>query len=446
MKYDVIIIGAGYAGLTAARNLKRAGKNILLLEARDRVGGRIYTKWLDDTTYVDLGGQWIGPTQDKMYALCKEYQTATFSTYDKGKSSLYFLNQLKRYRGLIPPLPLFALLNLNKGIQRITKLSKQIILQQPWLSPDAQLWDKMSANEWMLKTFKNDKARSLFQVAFEAIFATHPANISMLHTLFYIKSGKDFDNLMNIKKGAQQDRIMGGAQSICNKMAVELQDVLQLDKAVISISQNAGGVEVSGAGFLYHAKKIIIAVPPAVAGKIHYEPALPENRMQLMQQQFMGNVVKCYAIYKKPFWREKNLNGLCAMPDELVSVTFDNSPKDGSKGIIMGFALAEKAKQLMQFDEAKRKELVTACFSKFLGKEALYCETYIDHYFTSEAWSLGCYAGMMPLNAITICGKALREQCGHIHWAGTETSDVWNGYMEGAIRSGERASNELMQL
>lgn len=135
-----------------------------------------------------------------MYALCKEYQTATFSTYDKGKSSLYFLNQLKYYRGLISPLPLFAILNLNKGIQRITKLSEQIILQQPWLSPDGQLWDKMSAYERMLKTFKNDKAMSLFQVAFEAIFATHPANISMFHTLFYIKSGKNFDTLMNMKK------------------------------------------------------------------------------------------------------------------------------------------------------------------------------------------------------------------------------------------------------
>jgi monoamine oxidase len=446
MKYDVIVIGAGYAGLTAARNLKRAGRNILLIEARDRVGGRIYTKWVDATTYVDLGGQWIGPNQQKMYELCKEYNTETFATFDKGKSSLYFLDQLKRYRGLIPPLPIFALLNLNKGIQRITRLSKQIVLEQPWLSPDAAVWDKMSAEDWIQRTMKNDKARSLFMVAFEAIFATHPANISMLHVLFYVKSGKDFDTLMNIKKGAQQDRIMGGAQSVCNKMADELKEQLHLNKAVISISQNDDGVEVKGTDFLFEAKKIILAIPPAVAGKIHYEQALPENRVRLMQQQFMGNVVKCYAIYKKPFWRDGNLNGLSAMPDEFVSVTFDNSPKDGRKGILMGFALAEKAKQLMQFDEAKRKELVLGCFSKFLGDEALQCEIYLDHYFTDEAWSLGCYAGMMPPNSITTCGAALREPCGNIHWAGTETSDIWNGYMEGAVLSGERVSRELMHL
>jgi monoamine oxidase len=446
MRYDVIIIGAGYAGLTAARKLQQAGKNILLLEARNRVGGRIYTKWVDDKTYVDLGGQWIGPTQEKMYALCKEYQTETFPTYDTGKSSLFLFNQLKSYKGLIPPLPLFALLNLNKGIQRITKLSKKINLQEPWLSPEAKIWDQMSAEEWMQQTMKNDKARILFQVAYEAIFATHPSKISMLHTLFYIKSGKDFDSLMNIKNGAQQDRIMGGAQSVCDKMAEELKGVLHLDKAVLSISQNEEGVDIKGADFLFQAKKVIVAIPPAVAGKIHYEQALPGNRVLLMQQQFMGNVVKCYAIYKKPFWRERQLNGLSAMPDELVSVTFDNSPKDGNRGILMGFSLAEKAKQLMQFDEARRKELVLDCFSKFLGEGAKDCEIYVDQYFTDEAWSLGCYAGMMPPNAVTTCGAALREPCGHIHWAGTETSDVWNGYMEGAVLSGERVSNEVMHL
>lgn len=446
MKYDVIVIGAGYAGLTAARNLKRAGKNILLLEARDRVGGRIYTKWLDENTYVDLGGQWIGVTQDKMYALCKEYQVPTFATFDKGKSSMFFLNQLKQYKGIIPPLPLFALLNLNKGIQRITRLSKKINLQQPWLSPNAQMWDQMSAEEWIQQTMKNEKARSMFQLAFEAIFATHPKNISMLHTLFYTKSGKDFETLMNIKKGAQQDRIMGGAQSVCDKMAAELKDILHLNKAVVSISQNEEGVEVSGADFLHTAKKIVLAVPPAVAGKIQYQQPLPEKRVQLMQQQFMGNVVKCYAVYKTPFWRVNKLNGLCVMPGQYVSVSFDNSPRDGSKGILMGFALADKAIELMQFDEAKRKELVLDCFSKFLGDAALQCETYVDHYFTDEAWSLGCYAGIMPPNAIINCGAALREPCGNIHWAGTETSDIWNGYMEGAVRSGERVSEELIYV
>ena len=444
--YDCIIIGAGYAGLTAARNLKRAGKNILLLEARDRVGGRIHTQWIDEKTYVDLGGQWIGPTQDKMYELCKEYRIDTFPTYDKGRSSLFFNNQLKRYKGIIPPLPLFALLSLNKGIKRINKLSKQINLEQPWLSTNAAEWDAMNTEQWIQQTMKNETARTMFRLAYEAIFASHPQHVSFLHSLFYTKSGKDFEVLMNIRNGAQQDRMLGGAQNICLKMAEELTNELHLNKAVVSISQNNDGVEVKGEGFSYAAKKVVIAVPPAVAGKISYEQSLPEKRIQLMHQQFMGTVVKCYAIYKKPFWREKKLNGLCAMPDQYVSVTFDNSPKDGSKGILMGFSLAEKAKELMQFDEAARKDLVLDCFSRFLGDDAMRCELYIDKSFTDDAWSLGCYAGLMPPNSITSFGDTLREPCGHIHWAGTETSDVWNGYMEGAVRSGERVSNEIRSL
>jgi monoamine oxidase len=444
--YDCIIIGAGYAGLTTARNLKRAGKNVLLLEARERVGGRIYTKWVDEQTYLDLGGQWLGPTQDAMYALCKEYNISTFPTYDKGKSSLFFNDQLKRYKGLIPPLPLLSLLSLNKGISRITKLSKTINLQQPWLSPGAEEWDRITTAGWMQQTIRNNKARAMFQLAYEAIFACDPARVSFLHSLFYIKSGKNFETLMNIRNGAQQDRISGGAQSICNKMAEELKDELQLNKAVTLIKQSAGGVEVKGNSFTYTAKKIVVAVSPAVANNIVYEQGLPEERTQLMQQQFMGNVVKCYAVYKKPFWRDKKLNGLCAMPGQFISVTFDNSPKDGSKGILMGFSLAEKAKELMQFDEPARKDLVLDCFSKFLGDDAMRCEFYTDHYFTNEPWSKGCYAGLMPPFAITSAGEALRKPCGHIHWAGTETSDVWNGYMEGAVRSGERAAKEILEM
>ncbi len=444
--YDCIIIGAGYAGLTAARNLKRAGKNILLLEARDRVGGRIYTQWINDKIYLDLGGQWIGPTQHAMYALCKEYQVSTFPTYNKGRSSLYFSNQLKRYKGLIPPLPLLALLSLQKGINRINKLAKQVSLQQPWQSPNAQGWDSITTAEWMKQNIRNEKARTMFQLAYEAIFASDPRYVSFLHTLFYIKSGQNFETLMNIRNGAQQYRISGGAQSICNQMAEELKDVLRLENAVTQISQSDKIVEVKGNHFTYKAKKIIVAVPPPLANAITYEQELPEERIMLLKQYFMGNVVKCYAIYKKPFWREKKLNGLCAMPGQFISVTFDNSPEDGSKGILMGFSLAEKAKELMSFDETARKDLVLDCFSKFLGDEAMRCEYYTDQYFTQEPWSGGCYAGLMPPLAITSTATTLRKPCGHIHWAGTETSDEWNGYMEGAVRSGERAAKEILEI
>jgi monoamine oxidase len=443
--YDCIVVGAGYAGLTAARNLKQAGKNILLLEARERVGGRVYTKFLEDGSYADLGAQWIGANQHRIYALAKEFGISTFPTYDKGKSSLYFNQKIKLYKGIIPPLPLFALLNLDAAIKKINRLSKQIDLESPWLSKDAAIWDGISLAQWMDKHLKNSKARKLFTVAAEAIFATDAANIAMLHVLFYTRSGKDFDTLMNIKKGAQQDRIAGGAQSICVAMAAELENCIRLNSGVTSVEQSAAEVIVNGDGFAFAAKKLLLAVPPAVANKIHFAQPLPEQKKLFLQQNFMGSVMKCYAVYKTPFWRQQKKNGLCAAPGEPISVCFDNSPEDGSKGILMGFALAESAKAMLLLSEPDRKKIVLGNFVRYFGNEAALPNYYIDHCFTEEPWSLGCYAGMMPVNGWTSSGAAARSITGHIHWAGTETATEWNGYMEGAVRSGERAALEILQ-
>jgi monoamine oxidase len=443
--YDIIIIGAGYAGLAAARQLKRAGKKILVIEARDRVGGRIHTQTLDDGNYIDLGGQWIGPTQYRMYALAGEYGIETFSTYDKGKSTLYANEKTKLYRGIIPPLPLFALLSLDAAIKKINKLSKHINLDKPWLSPNAAAYDQISLADWMARQMKNEKARQLFTVAADAIFATDASTISFLHALFYTKSGKDFDTLMNIKKGAQQDRIKGGAQSIANKIAHELTECIQLNTEAKYINQLADSVEISGEDFIFSAKKLILAVPPAVANKITFAQPLPDKKRQFLQDNFMGTVFKCYAIYKEPFWRKENRNGLCAAPGQPVSVTFDNSPADGNKGILMGFSLAGKAKELLLLTEEQRKKVVLDCFSKYFGKAAGVPEFYMDKSFTEEAFSLGCYAGMMPLNAWTTIEDGARMVTGNIHWAGTETATNWNGYMEGAVLSGERAASEVLR-
>ena len=446
MLYDTIIIGAGYAGLSAARQLKHAGKNILVLEARDRVGGRIYTQTLSDGNYVDLGGQWVGPSQDRMYALLKDYNIETFHTHDTGKSLMRFHGKLKAYKGIIPPLPIYTLLSLDAAIKKINKLSRQINLEKPWLSPDAHHWDSMTLMTWMEKQMGSKNARQFFQIAAEAIFAANPSEISMLHALFYTKSGRDFDTLMNIHDGAQQDRIKGGAQILANKIAEELKEKIQLNRAVRSIEQQDGKTSVRGDNFSFESKKVIIAIPPALAGRIHYHRPLPAQRDQLMQRTFMGSVLKCYALYPKPFWRDRGLNGLCASNEGYISVTFDNSPADGNIGVLMGFSLANQAKALNTLSPEERKREVLKCFTNFLGEEAAHPTQYLDHSWMDEEWSRGCYAAIMPPGAWTSVGKIMTDPCGHIHWAGTETASVWNGYMEGAVRSGERAAKEVITL
>lgn len=442
--YDVIIIGAGYAGLAAGLALQKAGKKFLLLEARNRCGGRILTEYFSADQYTDLGGQWIGPGHERMYALAKEFGIDTFHTHDAGKSSLLLNGKLKLYKGIIPPLPLFALLSLDRAIRKINKLAKTIDLENPHALPNAALLDSISLEEWMQQQMKNETARKMFAVAAEAIFATDASTISFLHALFYIKSSGNFDYLMNIHKGAQQDRIKGGAQSICLRMAEAMGQAIQYEKVVTQIIQDENGVRVSGDGFSFSASHCIVAIPPVAATDIVFSPAIPVDQWNLMQSSFMGAVVKCYAVYATPFWRKEFKNGLVAAPDEMTSVVFDNSPWDGSKGILMGFSLAEKAKQLMQHNMAERQELVKAGFVKMFGSAAADIEYYTDKSFTEEPFTKGCYAGMFPPGMLTQYNASLATPFQRIHWAGTETSTHFNGYMEGAVRSGEQAAKEIL--
>ncbi|WP_428668224.1 flavin monoamine oxidase family protein [Runella sp.] len=442
--YDVIVIGAGYAGLTATRDLLRAGKTVLLLEARDRVGGRVFTQTFEDGSYVDLGGAWVGPTQDRLYALAKEYSVETFKTYDAGKSTQYFRGKVKRYKGLIPPLPIGALLSLDMAIKKMNKLSKTVNLEAPWLTPNAVQWDSMTLAEWMQKQMSFTTARQFFKVAAEAIWAADPSEISMLHALFYTKSGKDLDMLMNVKGGAQEERMVGGMQTVANRMVETFKDNLRLNSPVKRIEHTAERVTVSGEDFSFEAKHVVVAVPPPVINNISFQPALPSSRTQLTQQMFMGAVWKTYAIYDRPFWRDENLNGLAATPDGHITVTFDNSPKDGSKGILMGFVLGNQAKSFAELSPAQRQDQALGAFATFYGEKALQPLRYLDYTWTPEEWTGGCYAGVLPKGVWTSVGKWLREPIGNIHWAGTETSDVWNGYIEGAVRSGERVAGEIL--
>lgn len=444
-QYDVIIVGAGFAGLTAAHELHKAGKKILVLEARDRVGGRVHTQQFDNY-YLDMGGTWVGPSQDRVYNLLNELNISTFKTYNQGKSTLLMNGKLKHYKGIIPPLPIPALLSLDWAIKKINKLSKTINLSSPWLSPEAKKWDSQTLASWMQKQMSSKTAQKLFKIASEAIWAADPAEISMLHALFYTKSGRDFDTLMNVENGAQEERILGGAQ----KAALELvkllpPDSLKLNAAVNKILQTENEVIVFTNTEKIVSKKVVVAIPPTLCNKIIFEPNLPANRQQLTQRMPMGTVFKCYAIYEKPFWRENEQNGLAASDEGFVSVTFDNSPKDGSLGILMGFVLANKAKDFSNLSETERKGHVLAQFAQFFGEKALNPTKYIDKSWADEEYSGGCYAGFMPTGVWTSLGESLRKPCGNIHWAGTETAEIWNGYIDGAIRSGERAADEIIK-
>lgn len=444
--YDAIVVGAGFAGLTAARQLLAAGKTFKVLEARNRVGGRVHTHYLNERTYVDLGAQWIGPTQDKIYALAKEMKVNTFHTYNEGHNIISLNKQSRSYKGLIPKIDWPSLINVQLLISKLEKLALKVDLKKPWKTPHAKAWDQMTFATFLDKYLYFPNARKILQAGLETVFACTMSEISLLQALFYIRSGTSLDCLLSIEGGAQQERFVGGAQLVAQRMAATLEGQIQLESPVKQIIQDESGVKVNGDAYTYTAKKVIIAIPPVLAARIDFQPGLSALRDQWMQRMPMGTVIKCYGIYETPFWRKEGYSGqVVADENYFVQTIFDNSPNDASTGMLMGFSLANRARELMSLGEEERQQIIKNTFVSFFGPKAANMKFYIDKSWAEETWSRGCYVGL-PTPGTWLGFKDIGSKpCGHIHWAGTETAKIWNGYIEGAIHSGERAAVETIK-
>ncbi|NUQ78561.1 MAG: flavin monoamine oxidase family protein [Polyangiaceae bacterium] len=441
---DVVVIGAGLAGLTAARELVRRGRSVVVLEARDRVGGRTLSHTTSLGDVIDLGAQWIGPTQDRMEALCKELGVETFPQHNKGTKILSLGGSISTYEGSIPALPIFSLLSLDRTIKRLEALCREVPLEAPHRAPRAAEWDGMTVESWKRANVSTWRTRAVVDVAVGAVFAADPSEISFLHFLFYLRSGGGLLRLTEITGGAQQTRIVPGAQTISKRLAEGLGERVRIEAPVRSIRQDGAGVVVRSDRGCHRAKYCIAAVPPALAGRIDFDPPLPAIRDQLTQRMPLGSVAKHIAIYKKPFWRERGLSGEAVVDKGPIKVVFDDSPADGSHGALLGFLVGSDARGWGRRPMEERRRAVLDEFARLFGPEARACEEHIEKDWGEEVWSRGCFAGLMAPGTWTSFGEALREPAGRIHWAGTETAVRWNGYMEGAVESGERAAKEVL--
>jgi monoamine oxidase len=441
---DVVVVGAGLAGLYAARELAAHGKQVVVLEARDRVGGRTLGHALQGDT-IDLGAQWIGPTQRRVLALARELGIATFPQYHAGAKVLSVGGRRSTYRNTIPGLPLRSLLDLQLALTRIDWLARQVPLDQPALARRAAEWDRLSVADWFDRNVRQPDARAVLTGAVRAIFAAEPDELSLLFFLFYVHSGGGMMSLVEIKRGAQQDRLLGGTQQLSQRLAEQLGDRVRLNHAVTRISHDARGVAVAAGGATYRAQAAIVAIPPALASQIRYSPALPTERYRLARAMPMGKVIKCVIAYEQPFWRAAGYSGEALSDAGPVQLVFDDSPRDGQHGALVAFILGAAAREWSGRGRAARARAVCEQLAEFFGPQAAQPLAYVDQDWATEPWSMGCYVGILPPGALTSYGAALREPVGPIHWAGTETAQIWNGYMDGAIESGERAAREILQ-
>jgi monoamine oxidase len=445
LSVDVAVVGGGLSGLTTARKLRARGHSVVVLEARDRVGGRTWTKRVRGAP-VDVGGQWIGPQQKRIAALAKAVGVRTFPTYNTGLNVYERAGTLQTYTGAIPPAEPAAIGDIAVALNRLNNMAEQVPLGAPWTAAMAREWDGQTLETWKLANMTTDEGRDLLDLGVEAVFAGEPRDVSLLHVLFYIHSAGSFDNLINTAGGAQESRFVGGSQLVSRRVAAALGRRVVLGSPVRRIVQKRRGVLVESDRVEVTARYCVVTAPPALAARIEYLPGLPARRDQLTQRMPMGSVLKCHAIYDKPFWRDDGRTGQATSDTGPVKVTYDNSPPSGRPGILLGFIEGEEARTWGVRPKAARRAAVLAAFARYFGAEARSPRAYVEQNWMEETWSRGCYGAWAPPGVLLDYGKALRAPVGRIHWAGTETATEWSGYMDGAVQSGERVAAEVAAL
>jgi monoamine oxidase len=449
---DVIVIGAGLSGLTAAREVLFKGKSVIVLEARKRVGGRMLNHDIGGGHVTELGAQFVGPTQDHMIGLSDQLKIDRFDTYDTGLN-LYYSNGVKTpFSDQLPTGAAPAEVGPEAAavVAQLDQMSTQVPVDAPWTAPSAADWDSQTLYTFLKNNSATPQFMGVAAAATEAIFGAEPREVSLLFTLFYIAaSGNEsnpgtFERNFNTRGGGQQQRYVGGSQRVPLAMAQALGRRVRLGTPARRIVQTRTGVRVDSDKVSYHGKQVIVAVPPPIAGRIIYEPGLSALRDQLTQRMPMGSLMKAEAVYDKPFWRDQGLTGQAISDVGPIKATFDNSPPDGSVGVLMGFIGGTEARNMTKKSKADQQAAALGSFANYFGDQAKSPREYVQFNWTTETWNRGCPVSVLAPGTLLDFGEAIRRPEGRIHWAGTETSTYWNGYMDGAVRAGERAAAEAL--
>lgn len=446
-EFDVTVIGAGVSGLTAAEILAGAGRRVAVLEARDRVGGRTWSVDTESGLRVDIGGQWLGPTQYRAHGLVQRLGLSTYPQFHDGEKRLQRGTDVRAYAGTIPALPLLGLIDLQLKLWRIDRQARRLTADSPWTAREAAAMDRISLADWIARHARTESAREMIRVASHAVFAQEPERLSLLQFMSYVRNAGGIMDLLEIDGGAQQTRIAGGAQGLSHGLAERAQAAgaeIRLASPVQRVSAGERGLSIESGSGTVDTCRAIVAMAPADAGRIAFDTELHPRRTDLFAKQPGGSAIKCIAIYDEPFWRNAGCSGELISTGEPLRMVFDGSPPDGSRGVLVGFILGDAARRWSESGADARRAAVCAQLAAVFGPRAASPTEYLDQDWCSDPWTSGCYTGLFGPGDMHKLAPLLRQQDGRVHWAGTETATRWTGYIDGAIEAGERAATEIL--
>ncbi|PWJ53852.1 monoamine oxidase [Quadrisphaera granulorum] len=440
---DVVVVGAGLSGLTAARRATQLGLTTRVYEAADRVGGRVWSTTVAGV-HVDLGGTFVGPGQDRIVALAAEVGVSLYDTYDTGANVVRWRSQVKRYRGTVPPLGA-ALLDVARIQATIERAARQVPCGRPQDAPGAAALDAQTLGGWLRQQHASRTARDLFDLVSRTTWGCDADHVSLLHVLHYIHLCGGLSSMLDTAGGAQESHFVQGSHEVAVRVAEQLGDAVRTDEPVTRIDWDDDGALVHTDRGSCRARRVVLAVAPTMRRKIRFNPELPAAHEQMAQRWPGGVLSKAYAVYETPFWREQGLSGQGLSDRGPVFITFDASPHQSREGVLLGFVGGPQGRAWDELPEAERRVRALASFADLYGPKALEPIGYIDQKWGADPWTGGGPCAAPSAGAVVPYYSHLATPVGPLHWAGTETADRWSGFMDGAVRAGERAAVEVLR-
>ena len=446
---DYVIVGAGLSGLIAARDLLRAGKSVLVLEARSRIGGRMFLKKTIEDGVLDLGGQWVGPTQTSILALLEELKIQKFDSYAEGNSILSWRGQKTNFDGDVAKVLAgkYGITQADRDDQaRQWKAFKEIVAtvpaSTPWTAPNAKALDSQTLQSWLESM--STTPYTLWPMAMQARIggsgAFEPSQASILHMAWTQVVGPQ-------EEKPETWLLHGGAGQVPAMLAKEIGDRrIVLNAPAQSIAQEGGKVTVTSGNLSVKAKAVIVAIPPPLRAGIRFSPTLPSMHSGLIQRSPMGSISKVHAVYPTAFWRPLGISGSAAGDLKTCEFIADSSPPSGKPGILTSFIAGNRNLELAGASREVIRSAVLDDYTYYFGKEAATPSEFLVFNWSDQSWTSGAFTNYMPPGVWTSFGPAWREPVGKIFWAGTEVSDRWPGYFDGAVRAGQAAAKDALAV